>query len=97
MAQIELEIEGTRICTCDGYIPARIITCDGYIPTRMRTRNEYVPVTALQTVEASWPAYRRTIGLLSTYDWPDIVIQSACFWRTMLIIDYSRVKLSNRH
>ena len=31
---------------------------------------EYVPVTALRTVEVSRPAHRRTISLLSEYDWP---------------------------
>ena len=68
MAQIELGIEGTRICTCDGYVPARIRTHDGYVPAIIRTRNGNVPVIALRTVEASRPAYRRTIGLLLVYE-----------------------------
>ena len=72
MSQIELGIEGTRICTCDGYVPARIRTRDGYVPAIIRTRNGNVPVTALRTVEASWPAYRHTIGLLLAYDLPAI-------------------------
>ena len=66
MAQIELEIEGARIRTRDGYVPARIrtrgghvpvriCTCDGHVPARIRTHNGYVPVTALRTVEASRP------------------------------------------
>ena len=66
MAQIELEIEGSRIRTRDGYVPARIRTRDGHVPARIctrdghvhariRTRNGYVPVTALQTVEAYRP------------------------------------------
>ena len=97
MAQIELVIEVARIFIRDGYIPARVRTHDGYVPTRIRTRNGYVPVTALQTVEASWPAYRHTIGLLLAYDLPDIGIQLACFRCTMLIIVYSRVKLYNLH
>ena len=48
-------------------------------------------------LEASRPAYRRTIGLLSAYDLPAIGVRSACywrtisFWRTVLIIVYSRV------
>ena len=48
-------------------------------------------------LEASRPAYRRTIGLLSAYDWPAIGVQLACyrrtivFWCTVLIIVYSRV------
>ena len=54
--------------TCDGYVPARIHTRDGYVPARIRTCNGYVPVTALRIVEASRPAYRRTIGLLLAYD-----------------------------
>ena len=37
--QIELGIEGTRICTCDGYVPARIRTRGGYVPAIIRTRN----------------------------------------------------------
>ena len=87
MAQIELGIEGSRICTRDGYVPerirtrdgyvpARICNRDGYVPARIHTCNGYAPVIASRTVEASWPAYWRTIGLLSTYDWPDIVITS---------------------
>ena len=70
MAQIELGIEGARICTRDGYVPARICTRDGYVPARICTRNGYVPVTALRTVEASRPAYWRTIGLLSAHNRP---------------------------
>ena len=65
MSQIELETEGERIRTRDGYTPARIrtrdgnatariCTHDGHIPAGIRTRNGYVPVTDLQTVEASW-------------------------------------------
>ena len=96
LAQIELVIEGARICTRDGYVPERIRTRDGYVPARIRTRNGYVPVTALQTVEASWPAYRHTISLISVYDRPSFGVQSSCFRRTMIIIIYSRVKLSNR-
>ena len=75
MAQIELGIEGARICTRDGYVPARIRTRDGYVPARIRTRNGYVPVTPLRTVEASRPAYRRTIGLLLAHDRPDFGIR----------------------
>ena len=97
MAQIELVIEGTRICTCDGYIPARIRTHDGHVPAIIRTHNGNVPVTDLQTVESSWPAYQHTIGLLLTYDRPAIGIKLACFRLTMLIIVYSHVKLSTRH
>ena len=97
MAQIELGMEGSRICNRDGYVPARIRTPDGYVPTRIHTCNGYLSVTALQTVEASRPAYWRTIGLLSAYDCPAIGIRSACFRRTMLIIVYSRIKLSNRY
>ena len=52
-------------------------------------------------LEASRPDYWRTIGLISAYDWPAIGVRSACyrrtirFWRMMLIIVYSCVKLSN--
>ena len=70
MAQIELEVKGSRIRTRDGYVPARIhtrdghvpaiiCTCYGHVPARMSTRNGYVPVTALQTVEASRPVLTR--------------------------------------
>ena len=83
MAQIELGIEGTRICTCDGYIPAIIRTRDGYVPAIIRTRNGNVPVTALRNVDASRPAYRHTVGLLSTYDLPAIGVRSACYRRTI--------------
>ena len=59
LAQIELGIEGARICTRDGYVPsrirtrdvyvpARIRTCDGYVPARICTRDGYVHVTALR-------------------------------------------------
>ena len=61
-------IEGARIFTRNEYVPERIRTRDGYVPARIRTRNGYVPVTDLRTVEASWPAYWRMIGLLSAYD-----------------------------
>ena len=58
-----------RIHNCDVYVPARIRTRDGYIPVTAlrRTRGGYVPITALRTVEASRPAYWRTIGLLLVY------------------------------
>ena len=70
MAQIELEVEGSRIRTRDGYVPARIHTRDGHVPERICTRdghipaiictcNGYVPVTTLQTVEASRPVLTR--------------------------------------
>ena len=66
MAQIELEVEGSRIRTRDGYVPARIHTRDGHVPARIctpvghvpariHTRNGYVHFTALRTVEASRP------------------------------------------
>ena len=93
MAQIELGIEGTRICNRDGYVPARVRTHDGYVPATIRTRNGNVPVITLRNVEASWLAYQYTIGLLLTYDRPDIGIKLACFCLTMLIIVYSHVKL----
>ena len=83
-------IEVSRICICDGYVQARIRTRDGYVPARIRTKDGYVlvtdlrctcdgyvPVTALQTVEASRPAYWSTIGLLSAYNWPAISVRSA--------------------
>ena len=70
LAQIELEVEGSRIRTRDGYVPARIHTHDGHVPARIctcyghvpaiiRTRNGYVPVTALQNVEAYRPVLTR--------------------------------------
>ena len=70
MAQIELEIEGVKIRTRDDYIPssirtgdghvtARICSCDGHVPAIIRTHNGDVPVTALQTVDASWPVLTR--------------------------------------
>ena len=60
LAQIDLVIEGSRIRTRNGYIPARIRTRDGYVTGRIRTRdgygparicthNGYIPVTDLQT------------------------------------------------
>ena len=72
MAQIDLGIEVARICTRDGYVPARIRTCDGYKPVTalQRNRDGYVPVTDLRTFEASRPAYRRTIGLISAHGRP---------------------------
>ena len=48
-------------------------------------------------LEASRPAYRRTIGLLFAYYRPDIGVRSNCyrrtigFWFTVLVIVYSRV------
>ena len=93
LAQIQLGIEGARICTRDGYIPARICTRYGYIPVTdlQRNHDEYVPITALRTVEASRNAYRRTIGLLLAYNRPAIGILSACYWPTIgLISAYDR-------
>ena len=111
--QIELEIEGEIICTRDGYVPTRICTRDGYVPARILTRDGYVhvtalqrtcdgyvPVTSLRTDEASWPAYWRTIVLLSAYDRPDIGVRLACyqhtigFRRTVLIIVYNHKTIS---
>ena len=63
MAQIELGIEGARICTRDGYVNVTALR---------RTRDGYVLVTALQNVEASRSAYLCTISLLSAYDRPAI-------------------------
>ena len=77
MAQIELGIEGARICTRDGYVPAIIRTRDGYIPSIIHTCNGYIPVTALHTVEASRPTYRHTIGLVSAYYCSAIGVRSA--------------------
>ena len=39
LAQIELGIEGARICIRDGYITTRIRTRDGYAPARIRTHD----------------------------------------------------------
>ena len=79
MAQIELVIEGARICTCDVYVPARICTRDGYVlvTALQRARDGYIPVTALRTVEASWPAYQCNIGLILAYYQPAIGVRSA--------------------
>ena len=98
MAQRELGIEGARICTRDGYVPARISTCDGYVHVTalQRTCDGYLPVTSLRTVEASRPDYRRTIGLLLAYDRTAIGVRLAFyrhtigFRRTVLIIVYNR-------
>ena len=68
-----------------------------HVISLQRTCDVYVPVTALKTVEASRPAYRRTISLLLVYDRPAIGVRLACyrhrigFWRMVLIIVYSRV------
>ena len=103
MAQIELGIEGARICICngyvpeiirtrDGYVPARIRTRDGYVPARILTHDEYVHVTALRNVEASRPAYRRTICLLSAYDQPASGVRLACYRGTIgLLSEYDRL------
>ena len=38
LAQVDLGIEGARICTRDGYVLAIICTRDEYVPARIRTR-----------------------------------------------------------
>ena len=103
LAQIELVIEGARICTRDGYVPAIIRTRDGYVPARIRTRDGYVHVTSLQLTHDGYvhgTALRRTCSILAcllAYDRPAIGVRSACywrtigFWRTVLIIVYSHV------
>ena len=75
------------MCTRDGYVPARIRTSDGYVPVlvmgtyMLPLYNVLVMGTYMLplygVLEASRPAYRRTIRLLSEYDWLAIGVRSA--------------------